>query len=90
LFEFPEVLKGVLEIMCLHKGEIGLAILRRFAFYERFFRVRQFRLERVCNFVREIALDSKNIGQIAVVVVCPHVLVRGRVDQLHIHTHPVA
>src|SRR6266480_4748652 len=53
--------------MCLDKGEIGLAILRRFAFHEHFFRVGQFRLERVCDFVREIALDCKNIGQITVV-----------------------
>ena len=90
LFEFPEIFNGTLEIMCLDKGQIGFAILCRFAFHERFFRVGQFRLERVCDFVREIALDSKDIGQIAVVIVRPSVLVAGCVDQLHVDPHLVS
>jgi len=40
--------------------------------------------------MREIALDSKNIGQIAVVIVRPNVLVAVCIDQLHVDPHLVS
>ena len=46
--------------------------------------------ERGGNFLREIGLNGKDIGQIAVVIFRPNVLVVSRVNQLHIHSHPIA
>ena len=40
--------------------------------------------------MREVSLDGKHVGQIAIVIFCPNVLVVVGVDQLHVDTHPIA
>ena len=47
-------------------------------------------MQRLGDALGEIALDRKNIRDIAVVIVCPEMLVSVGVDQLHVDTHPVA
>ena len=42
------------------------------------------------QFLSEIALDRKNVGHIAVVIVGPDVLIGVGVDQLHVDTHLVS
>src|SRR6266571_8656597 len=60
LFEFPEVLNGVLEIMRLDKSEIGFAILGGLAFDLRPFTRRKSCLQRFRDFLREIGLNCEN------------------------------
>src|SRR5207237_3112725 len=89
LLEFPEILNGVLEIMRLDKSEIGLAVLRWAAFHSRFFYRRKLRLERFRDFLGEIGLNRKDVGQIAVVIARPKMFVRGRIDQLHVNANTI-
>ena len=60
------------------------------AFHLRLFRWRQLCLQRIRDFVSEIALDRENVGHIAVVIVGPDVLIGVGIDQLHVHAHPVS
>ena len=55
----------------------------------RFFVWRQFRLQGRGNFLREISLNCKHVGQIAIVIFRPNVLVVIRVDQLHVHSDAI-
>ena len=40
--------------------------------------------------MREVGLNGKDVGQIAVVIFRPNVLVVIRIDQLHIHSDAIA
>ena len=42
------------------------------------------------NFLREVGLDGKDIGQITVVIFRPDMFVVLGVDQLHIHPHAIS
>jgi hypothetical protein len=83
---FP--LAGV--IVCLNEEQIGVRILGWPVIETRFFIRRKFRLKSGGNFLREIGLDGKDVGQIAVVIFRPNVLVVVGIDQLHVHAHPIA
>src|SRR5207237_5001542 len=70
--------------------EVGIWILGRPVIQPRFFVWRKFCLQGGGYFLREIGLDGENVGQIAVVIFRPNVLVVARVDQLHVHSDAVA
>ena len=76
--------------MCLDKSEVGLAIFRWLAFHLRFFAGRQFCPQFTRDFLCQIGLDCKNVGDIAIVVVRPKMLVGIRINQLHVHSHLVS
>ena len=90
MFQFVEILKRAGKIVRLDKSEVGLAIFRWLAFDLRFFAGRQFRPQLSRDFLCEIGLDCKNVCHIAIVIVRPKMLVRIRVNQLHVHAHLVS
>src|SRR6266581_2248638 len=77
-------------VVRLDKKQICIGIFCRLAIKLFFFVGREFRLKGRGNFLREIGLNRKNVGQIAVIVFSPDVLVVIRVDQLHAYTHAIA
>ncbi len=77
-------------IVCLDEEQIGVRILGWPVIEPRFFIWRKFRLKSRGNFLREIGLDGEDVGQIAVVIFRPNVLVVVRVDQLHAHSDAIA
>ena len=76
--------------MRLHESQISLAVFRWLPRHLRLLRGRQLRLQRIGNFVSEIALDRENVGHIAVVIVGPDVLIGVGIDQLHVDAHLVS
>ena len=67
-------------IVRLNEEQIGIRILGRPIIESRFFVRRKFCLQGRGNFLREIALNGKDVGQIAVVIFRPNMLVIIRVD----------
>ena len=80
LFQFYRVLISAGKIMRLHKCEVSLAVFGRLSRHLRFLGGRKLCLERVGNFTCQIALELKNVGHIAVVIVGPDVLVGVGID----------
>ncbi len=76
--------------MCLDEEQISVWILRRPAIETRFFIWRKLRLKSRGNSSGKIGLDGEDVGQIAVVIFGPNVLVVVGIDQLHVHAHPIA
>src|SRR5206468_12424229 len=77
-------------IVRLNEEQVGVRILGWPIIESRFFVRRKFCLQGGGNFLREIGLNGKNVGQIAVVIFGPNVLVVIRVDQLHVHSDAIA
>ena len=73
-----------------NKGQIGFAIFGGPALDLRLLHWREFRLQFAHDLLREISLNGKHIGQVAIVIFRPKVLVGVSVNQLHIHAHPIA
>ena len=90
LFQLREILQVHVEIVCLDKREVGLAVLRRLPRHLLFLGRRKFRVQLLRDFLCEIGLDREHIREIAIVTLGPDVLVVQRVDELHIHVHAVA
>ena len=76
--------------MRLEKKQVSVRILGWPAIEARFFVGREFCLEGGTDFLREIGLNRKDIGQIAVVIFRPNVLVGVGVDQLDVDAHAIA
>ena len=72
------------------KCEISLGILGRFALDLRLFARRKLCLKFVRDLLGKIGLNGKDVGQIAVVIAGPEMLVRRCVDQLHINADTIA
>ena len=85
-----EMIWSIGVIVRLNKEQISIRIFCRLAIKPCFFVRREFRLESRGNFLREIGLNRKDVGQIAVVIFRPNVLVVIRVDQLHAHSDAIA
>ncbi len=85
-----EHLRSIGVIVCLNKEQIGVRVLGWSPIETRFFVWRKFRLESGSNFLREIGLDGKDVGQIAVVIFRPNVLVVVGIDQLHVNPNAIA
>ena len=77
-------------IVCLEKNQIGVRVLGWPAIETRFFIGRKLRLKSRGNFLREIGLNSEDVGQIAIIIFRPNMFVVVGVDQLHIHPHAIA
>ena len=76
--------------MRLYEGKIGFTVFSGLVCHLRLFPRRQLRLERIGDLLGEIALDRKDISELAVVIFRPKVLVVLSVDQLHGHAHAIA
>src|SRR5262249_42757484 len=63
-----------------NKRQVRFAVLRRFGLEMRLFGWRKFRLEFARDLLSEIGLDREDVGQIAVVIVRPKMLVGSGVD----------
>ena len=77
-------------LVALHKRQIGFAIFGRSALDLRLLHWRQFRLQFAHNLLGQVRLNGKHIGEIAIVVFRPHVLVRVGINQLHIYADAIA
>ena len=66
---------------------MGLTVLRRLCSNRPLLRTRELRLQRVGDRFGNVALDRKNVGQLAIVNVGPKMCVVQRIDQLHIDPH---
>src|SRR2546421_10084403 len=77
-------------IVCLDEKKISIRILGWPAIEARFFIWRKLCLKSSGNSSRQIGLNSENVGQIAVVIFRPNVLVIVSIDQLHVHADPIA
>src|SRR5947208_16192706 len=83
-------LRSIGPIVRLNEEQIGVRILGRPVVETRFFIRRKFRLESGSDFLREIGLNGEYVGQIAVVIFRPNVLVVVGIDQLDVDTYPIA
>src|SRR5438105_12918468 len=83
-------LRSIGVIVCLNEEQIGVRILGWPLIETRFFIGRKFRLESGSDFLREIGLDGKDVGQITIVILRPNVLVAVGVDQLDVDAHSIA
>src|SRR5438477_6566246 len=83
-------LRSIGPIVRLNEEQIGLRILGRPVIETRFFIRRKFRLESGSDFLREIGLNGKDVGQIAIIILRPDMLVVVGIDQLHVHAYPIA
>ena len=77
-------------IVRLNEKQIRVGVFGWPLIKPRFFVWRQFRLKGRRNFLREVGLNREDVGQIAIVIFRPNVLVVIRIDQLHVHSDAVA
>src|SRR5438067_8220078 len=77
-------------IVRLNEEQIGVRILGWPVIEKCFFIWRKFRLESGSDFLREIGLNGEYVGQIAVIIFRPNVLVVVGIDQLDVDTYPIA
>ena len=75
LFQLIEILKSALEIVRLHKSEIGFAVFGRLPLDLCLFDWRQFCPQFARNLLGQISLNGENVCQIAIVIFRPNVLV---------------
>ncbi len=73
-----------MQIVRLHKCQIGLATFRRFARHLRFLARRKLRAKLVRHLLRQVGLDREHVGQFTIVILCPEVPIVLRIDKLHI------
>src|SRR6059058_4421792 len=83
-------LRSIGPIVRLNEEQIGVRILGWPVIEKCFFIWRKFRLESGSDFLREIGLDGKDVGQIAIIILRPNVLVVVGIDQLDVDAYPVA
>ena len=76
-------------IVRLNEKQIRVGIFGWPLIKPRFFVWRQFRLKGRGNFLREVGLNREDVGQIAIVIFRPNVLVVIRIDQLHVHSDAI-
>src|SRR4030095_7680511 len=76
-------------IVRLNEKQIRVGVFGWSLIKPRFFIWRQFRLKSRGNFLREIGLNREDVGQIAVVIFRPNVLVVIGIDQLHVHSDAI-
>src|SRR6266480_1199036 len=69
---------------------VGIRVLCRLDRHSRFFIRAQVCAESVCDFARQLPLQSKRVNKSSVVPICPDVAVIARVDELDVHHHPIA
>src|SRR5207244_10219867 len=77
-------------IVCLNEEEIGVRILGWSPIETRFFIWRKLCLKSRGNFLREIGLNGEDVGQIAIVIFRPNVLVVVSLNKLHIYSYDVS
>jgi hypothetical protein len=73
-------LRSIGPIVRLNEEQIGVRILGWPVIEKCFFIWRKFRLQSGSDFLREIGLDGKDVGQIAIVILRPNVLVVAGID----------
>src|SRR5438874_11534609 len=83
-------LRSIGPIVRLNEEQIGVRILGWPVIEKCFFIWRKFRLESGSDFLREIGLNGEYVGQIAVVIFRPNVLVVVGIDQLDVDAYPIA
>lgn len=66
---------------------VGSRVGRRLRRHHLFLRAGELRLQLIGNRFRDVAFDSEDISQFAIVDFCPEMRIRERIDQLHIHAH---
>ena len=85
-----EFVRSVKHLVSLHERQIGSAVFRGPALDLRLLHWRELRLQFAYDLLGQVSLNSKHIGQVAIVIFRPHVLVVCGVDQLNVHAHPIA
>ena len=69
---------------------VRIGVLCRLCCNSRFFIRAQVCAESVCDFARQLSLQSKRVNERSVVPICPDVAVVARVDQLDVHHDPIS
>src|SRR5437667_7721657 len=95
--DYPQEIRHPAAKCCPRKNVIGERveiesheIAGRPALNGRFLSGRNFGVKLLSDFLRNLALDRKQVVQIAIVLFRPDVSVRARVDQLRVHMKPGA
>ena len=81
---------AVEEFFCLQVEIVGNQVRGRSLGDCTLFLWRQLGLKLIGDFLRNLALDGKDIGEIAIISLRPQMCVIARIDQLRVHAHTIA